>query len=538
MTCRFAVVFLVLASFPLGAAGQVRETYHGLLRPEVRSPKLAGPQHLHDHVVNGKLRLSLHDAIVLALENNSGIRVQEAQVETSKFSLLRSFRPFDPQLKAVFQGLRTAYPGFSQIQGAGTFNELTQSANVSYTQTFQTGTSVLVGLNSFRDSSNSGFYFLNPYYNSALNLQITQPLLRNGWKFPNQAPVIIARTSLQQSRATFQAQVNEALLRTITRYWDVVRALNNLDVTRKSEEAAEATYQHDKRALELGALPPLDIYRSESEVASRRVQVIQAEYLLRQAEENLRFAIGANQDPYIQALDIETTESPEPPAELLNIDTVSALEQAFDNRPEMEAWQLAVQADDTSIRLAHNQLLPDLELQMSYQGAGVGGNLNFGGVMTRGGLGTSFNQLFGFRYPGYGATLTLNLPIKNRAAEADLGTALVARHRDLYSAQQAREQITMDVRNAVHQLEEAKLTVAAGKTAVDLAQKMLSAEQRKAQLGTENIFFILDAQTRVAGAEASLLQAEVDYQTAVATVHSATGSLLQEYQVQIAQLGQ
>ncbi|HKR84132.1 MAG TPA: TolC family protein, partial [Terriglobales bacterium] len=191
-----------------------------------------------------------------------------------------------------------------------------------------------------------------------------------------------------------------------------------------------------------------------------------------------------------------------------------------------------------SIRLAHNQLLPDLELQMSYQGAGVGGNLNFGGVMTRGGLGTSFNQLFGFRYPGYGATLTLNLPIKNRAAEADLGTALVARHRDLYSAQQAREQITMDVRNAVHQLEEAKLTVAAGKTAVDLAQKMLSAEQRKAQLGTENIFFILDAQTRVATAEASLLQAEVDYQTAVATVHSATGSLLQEYHVQIAQLGQ
>ena len=343
---------------------------------------------------------------------------------------------------------------------------------------------------------------------------------------------------MQQSRATFQAQVNEALLRTITRYWDVVRALNDLDVARKSEEAAEATYQHDKRALELGALPPLDIYRSESEVASRRVQVIQAEYLLRQAEENLRFAIGANQDTYIQALDIETTESPEPPAELLTIDTASALAQAFDNRPEMEAWQLAVQADETSIRLAHNQLLPDLELQMSYQGAGVGGNLNFGGVMTRGGLGTSFNQLFGFRYPGYGATLTLNLPIKNRAAEADLGTALVARHRDLYSAQQAREQITMDVRNAVHQLEEAKLTVAAGKTAVDLAQKMLSAEQRKAQLGTENIFFILDAQTRVATAEASLLQAEVDYQTAVATVHSATGSLLQEYHVQIAQLGQ
>ena len=77
-------------------------------------------------------------------------------------------------------------------------------------------------------------------------------------------------------------------------------------------EAAEATYKRDKRALELGALPPLDIYRSESQVASRRVQVIQSEYALKQAEEALRLIIGANQDPYFQALDLELTETPDP----------------------------------------------------------------------------------------------------------------------------------------------------------------------------------------------------------------------------------
>ena len=156
--------------------------------------------------------------------------------------------------------------------------------------------------------------------------------------------------------------------------------------------------------------------------------------------------------------------------------------------------------------------------------------------MTSGGLATSLNQLFNFGFPGYGASLTLNLPIKNRAAQADLGTALVSRHRDLYSAQQAREQITQEVANAVHQLEQAKLSIAAGKTALDLVQKMLAAEQRKAQLGAENVFFQLDAQTRVANAEATLLQAEVDYQTAVASLHNATGSLLQDYDVQIYEL--
>ncbi len=529
------ISLLVLASC-LTVSAQTGESYRRLLTAQVRSPKTATPEHLHDYVVDGKLRLSLHDAVVLALVNNSAIRVQEASVETAKFSLLRSLQPFDPKFQSVFTARRSSYPGFSQIQGTGTFNDLNQSAQLNYTQTLASGTNFQIGINSTKDSSNSGFYFLNPYYQSFLNFQVTQPLLRNRWRFANLAPVTIARSNVRQSLATFQAQVNTALLQAITRYWDLVRARNSLEVAHKSENAAEATYQHDKRALELGALPPLDIYRSESEVASRRLQVIQAEYLVKQAEENLRFTIGANQDPYIEALDIEATQLPEPQGEMLTVDAATALQQALDRRPELLAWHQALAADDTSIRLAHNQLLPDLQLQAFYQGSGVGGNSNFGGVVTRGGLGTSVNQLFNFGFPGYGASITLNLPVKNRAAQSDLGTALVTRHRDLYSAQQAREQITQEVANAVHQIEQSKLSMAAGKAALDLAQKMLGAEQRKAQLGAENVFFQLDAQTRVANAEATLLQAEVDYQTAVASLHNATGSLLQDYDVQISEL--
>ena len=177
---------------------------------------------------------------------------------------------------------------------------------------------------------------------------------------------------------------------------------------------------------------------------------------------------------------------------------------------------------------------PDLKVNGT-KGAGTKGRTkNFAGVSTRGGVGTSLNQLFTLAFPGYGASLTLNLPIKSRAAQADLGTALVTRHRDLYSSQQVREQITLDVSNAVHQLEEAKLTLAAGKTALDLAEKTLAADQRKYVLGSETVFFLLDAQTRVATARASLLQGQIDYQNAAAALDYATGNLLQAYQVQIA----
>ncbi len=335
--------------------------------------------------------------------------------------------------------------------------------------------------------------------------------------------------------------MNDAILSVVTQYWAVVRDRGNLEVERKSLEAADVSYQRDKRALELGALPPLDIYRSESEVASRRVQMIQAEYALKQSEDALRVTIGASQDLNIRALDLDLTEKADPEGELRTIDTATALQQAEAQRPEFLAARYALDNDATGIRLAHNHLQPDLSLTAFYQTNGVGGNqfsLDTGQLISRGGVGTSFNQLFGFGFPGYGATLTLNLPIKNRAAQAELGNALVSRHRDLYSAQQIREQVMLDVSNSIHQLEQAKLTLASGKTALDLAQKALAAEQRKYELGAQTIFFVLDAQTRLAQAELNLLQAQISYQIAVAAVDHATGGLLQPYHVEVAELSQ
>jgi outer membrane protein TolC len=536
------------------ARAQNRETYRGLLNQKVLSNKLPAPEHLRDYLSDGKLRLGLHDAVLLTLENNSNVRIEETQVETEKFSLLRAYQPFDPILQGIFNVNRYSSSGFSQLQGVGvsgaaTLNALSQSGQINYTQTLPTGTNIVVGLNSARLSTNSAFYYFNPSYNSVLNFQFTQPLLRNRGTFANRASLVIARRVLQQSQANFEAQVSDSILLVVNRYWAVVQARGNLEVQRKSLEAADASYQHDKRALELGALPPLDIYRSESEVASRRVQVIQSEYLLKQVEDALRLTIGASQDDYFRALDLDLTEKPEPEGELRTIDAAAALQEALARRPEFEAVRYALANDDTSIRLAHNHLEPDLSLTGFYQSNGLGGNqysLNTdpttgqitSQLISRGGLGSSFNQLFGFGFPGYGATLTLNLPIRKRAAQADMGNALTTRHRDLYSAEQVREQITLEVSNAVHQLEEAKLTLAAGKTALDLAQKTLAAEQRKYELGAETIFFVLDAQTKLAQAESDLLQTQVQYQAALATVDHATGGLLEPYHVQIAELTQ
>ena len=522
-----------------------RETFHELSNPQVASNTLPGPKYLREHVVDGKLRLTLQDAVVVTLANNSNVRIQELNIETAKYALLGAHQPFDPLAQASFGAQRSISQTFTQLSGVPTLgtplSTLNQTTQIGYSQTLEIGTNFQVSFNTTKLSSNSTFNFFNPSISSSLNFQFTQPLLRNRWLFANRAPLVIARRNLQVSRAVFGVQVSNTIQLVVNQYWNVVRARGNLEVARTSLDAAEATYKHDKRALELGALPPLDIYRSESQVAGRRVQVIQSEYALKQAEDAFRQILGADLDPFVRALDLDLTEPSEPAVELQNTDVATALQEAMGKRLELEVARQALANDDTSVRLAHNDLLPDLRLSGNYSGNGLGGNqydINVvpAQLIATGGFGDSLNQLFSFGYPSYGVSLTLNLPIRNRSAQAALGNALVSRRRDLYTERQIREQITYDVSNAVHQLEQAKIGMAASKDAVDLARKTMAAEQRKYELGQGQIFLVLEAQTELAAAEQGRLQAEISYQLAVASLDYATGSSLEPYGVQIVEL--
>ncbi len=218
------------------------------------------------------------------------------------------------------------------------------------------------------------------------------------------------------------------------------------------------------------------------------------------------------------------------------MDADAVLSEALSSRPEIEAAKDALEGDDTSIRLAHNLLKPDLELNGFYQSAGLGGNqysLTTGQLTSTGGLGTSFSQLFGFGFPGYGGQLTLNLPVRNRAAQARMGNALVARTRDLYADRQVQELIMRQVRDALHQFDTAKSALSAATTSLDLARKSLTADQRKFELGAETNFFVLDSQSRLANAELVLLQTRITYQLALAAINHATGKLLVPYHLQI-----
>src|SRR6266446_6778558 len=534
----FILIALILASsFSVRAQNASRlETLLGSSGRQKPAPPLLPPQGLQDHTANGKLVLSLDDAIRLALSNNTDIQLDRSQIEFAQNNVSRVHARFDPSLTSSFADQRTKSPTSTQLQGASILSTLNQTTQVGYSQTFPTGTNFQTSFNVNKFSTNSSFNFLNPFLATALQFTVTQPLLRNRGVFPNRAPILIAQRNLKQARATFQAEVNGVILQTAGNYWNVVLARENLAVQRKSLEGAQKSYDHDKKALSLGALPPLDIYRSESQVASRRVVLIQAEYSLKQTADQFRRDIGADLDPSIRVLDLELTDQPAPLGELPATDIAVALSRALVNRPEFETVRQQLASDELNVRLAHNNLKPDLELSGFYEGNGAAGdqlNPNPPPPVFRAGLGDSLSQTFHFTYPAYGGTLSLNLPVRRHGAQANLADALVSRRQDQFLERRTTQSITLEVTNAVHSLEEAKLTMEAAKVAVDLARESLHADERKYELGAEPVFFVLDAQTQLAQAELNLIQAQVNFQIAVAQLDHATGDLLEHHHVEI-----
>src|SRR5712692_7502323 len=538
--CSFlaAVPFLLVCGVSARGQNAPRpEASHESSSRQKAAAPLPAPQGLEDHVVNGKLVLTLDDSVRLAFANNTDILLDHSRIDFAQNNLGRAHAPFDPLATSSFADTRAKSLTTSQLQGASILNNLAQTTQLGYQQTFPTGTNFQTAFSANKFSTNSSFNTVNPSLATAVQFTVTQPLLRNFGLFPNRAPILIAQRNLRQADAFFQAEVNDIILRTVGNYWSVILARESLVVQRKSLEEAQRSYDHDKKALGLGALPPLDIYRSESQVASRRVGVIQAEYALKQAEDQFRQVVGADLDPAIRVLDLELIDQPEPLGDMPNTDIATALARALANRPEFEAVHQQLASDELIIRLAHNSLKPDLELSGFYSGNGVNRN-EFNNatppqLINKTGLGDSLSQTLHFTYPAYGAILSLTLPVKNHSAEANLADAVVSRRRDQYQERRTYQNITLEVTNSVHALEEAKLTMEAAKVAVNLARESLHADERKYELGAEPVFFVLDAQTQLAQAELNLIQAQINFQIAVAQLDHATGDLLEHHHVEI-----
>jgi len=539
---RPGVVALLAVSSCLAASFPPVEGIYERLYPPPPEVHVRAIEGLNERIKDGKLHLHLKEFIELVLANATDIQITRLDVLGYQNAITAAKSPFDPQLSLGFSVNRTNTPQYSQIGGAETLNSLTDTASIGYQQLLPTGQEVGASYSGNRYSTNSEFNTFNPSITGSLNFTVTQHLLQNRTNLQYRAPLTIARTRLLIATEQDAGRIADSIASAARQYWIAIQARDSIRVAQRSLELAQKSYDRDKQALDLGALPRLDIYQSESQVAQRKLDVVQAQYAYRAQLDVLRRLIGADLQPATRNVELDLDDEPATlPARA--IDSLEAsLDRALKTRPELNALHRTTGLDDLNERVARNSLLPQLDLNVQGGSNGLGGNqiptvgpLGTQTAFVPGGLGDALSQMFRFNAPWYQFGLQLNLPFRNSSAQANLANVLVSKAHDRYNERQEQQQIIQDVKQALDSLALAKASIDAALNARDLSAKNVDAEQQKYELGGTTVFELLQAQNQLATVENSLLNAYIGYQTAFINYERSTWILFDDLGVQCCQ---
>lgn len=506
-----------------------KDYFNLVYRTPMPSVQLGGPTRLQEFVVDNKIELSLRSYIELVMANNTDVQIQKVLIEPSRNAITRAFSVFDPLLRAQFNANRATTPATNILEGAQIVSQLTQPASLFYQQTLGTGTQVTANYAYNRFSSNNINQRVNPSYGSTVNVQFLQPLLRNRGMYINKVPILQAKSRLKGSEFTLEDTLLRLVAQAENAYWDVVGSRENLRVQEQALALADASLKRAQRELELGAISALEIYQPQAQYARAEIFVTQARYRLQQAEDALRRQVALDLDPDLRKLPLSLTEPVLPPTDNKPYDREELVTAALRARPDLRVIQTNLDVDEYSLKLAANNLKPDLGLTGLYTTQGIGGVTRpISGPIISGGFGDAWSQMWGFAYPVYGFGISLRLPIKDRRAVADYADATVQKKLDTLRLRTTEQQARLDVLNAISQVENSRASVDLAKIAADLAQKRVEADQKRYDLGTITLFFLLSSQTDLTQAQSDLVNNSVQYRRNLLSLLQRTGSLLQE----------
>jgi len=487
--------------------------------------ELQPPSKLADYVQDGKLVLSLRAYLDLVMANNTDIAVQKLSIETSRNNVIGSFSRFDPTLSLNASHGRTARTSTDKFDAVSQIKSLSQSSDISYSQVLPTGQNVSAGLSWSKGTSTSANNALgNPNFGAGMNFSISQPLLRGRSLDIVRMNITTARLSLRTTEFNLQNSLMSSVQSAEMAYWDLVMGRENLRVQQESLKLQKESLDRSEKELELGAMAPLDISRPRATYATAQLRFSQAQFNLRRTEDALRRQMGADLDPNFRTMPIELTEKIEPPSNATEYDAEALIQKALSNRPDLQASRLGLERDDLTIKQTLNSIRPDLNFTTRYSTSGAAGGPFVG-------LFSPFDPVFGRDNPSYTFSLRLSLPLHDRQNHVALANNMIQKKSDLLNLRSREQSVRLEILNAVNSVESSRKSIELAIVSRDLAQQQLDNEWKKYNLGTQIMFYVLDAQNNLTTAENQLATEYINYHRNVLTLKRATGELLSDYSI-------
>jgi outer membrane protein TolC len=573
-------------------------------------PNLSNTARIDQLMQDGKLLISIDDAVALALENNLDIGIARYNLNIADTDVVRAkagasilgvnagvvqntpgggvgglggqvgsgtggtsagaggagtgtggivgstlgigpiITSFDPILTGNLQWDHFNQIASSAFTGVPVLAQNTQTYNFSYAQGFQSGTNMSVGFNNSRISTNSPFTTLSPLINSSFQFKLTQHLLQGFGFAANNRFIRVAKNNREITDVAFRLQTITTVDQIENMYWDLVFAYENVRVQKESLAFAQKTLSDNQKQVQIGSLAPIEVVRAQSTVAADQQALTLAATNLQLQQLLMKNALSRTLvDPRLADADVIPTSTVRLPAQEDIQPTQDLVNEALSHRAELAEARINLASTEISNKAVRSALLPSLDLFAYYGGSGLGGSQNqanlcanqtsveqqFGcagppinliPVTSPVGYTSALNELVNSAAPDKGAGLTLNIPLRNRAAQsAQIRSELEYRQAQM-RLQQIENQIRIEVRNAQFAVQQNRASVESAQAAVRLGHESLDAEQKKFNLGASTSTLVLQNESALATAESTLVSAMAAYEKSRVELDRATGLLL------------
>ncbi len=512
---RRGAAALVLASLATPAAAQSpapQPTMAQLPATPAESAAPAGPVR----------RVSIDEAVTMALQQNVSLQVQKMSPEISELDVVSAYGGWLPSLtgQLFFQSLEQ--PVNTLLQGnTQSFQQDQFFGNFGVEQFLPTGGNYSVGYQGTRNKNNNIFATLNPSTQGNFTFSFVQPLLRNRATDNTRTQILITKNNLAISDMDLRNSVVSTIRDVKNAYWDLVVAQSALAVQRQTLELSLQTLGDNRKRVEVGTMAPIDIVQAEAEVAANEENVIIAEQTVAQAQDRLRALILDPRTPDFWA----TTFDPSDPPSLATtpVDVDAAVAKALAARLDLQAARKQLESNDIRVKFFRNQALPEVSANVDYGLAGLGGT-----VISRGpGTGIQPGPIIGedtrpysdvigdilqFEYPTWSVSVNVRYPLGRNPNRVNVERQMLQNEQALLQIRDLERQVVQQVRDLARQVNTNLKRVATTQAARSLAERRLEAEQKKFGVGLSTTFNVLQAQRDLAEARNNEQRAILDFE--------------------------
>ncbi|HEX5432450.1 MAG TPA: TolC family protein [Bryobacteraceae bacterium] len=417
-----------------------------------------------------------------------------------------------------------------------------RSYQAGYGQSFATGTSYQLSFSSSRNSVNSPVNVVNPYTQGDLDLYMTQNLLQGWGRAVNTRYIRVAKNNMKVTDLQLRRQVVTTVSAILNLYWDLVSFDQDRRIKEQELATAQKLYDDNKRQVELGTLPAIEVTRAAAQVSASKedlliaqTNVAQQEIVLKNALSRTGIASASLDEVHVVPLD--TIEVP--PKDDLK-PTANLIQEALANRPEVQQTEINVESSKINASGTRNALMPSLQAFAELTNNGLTGVANPNpafqpAAFAVGGYGNLLGQIFRRNFPNYSAGISLNIPFRNRAPQADYVADQLSLRQSELELQKAKNQIRVDVKNAVIGLQQARARYETAVATRQLAQQTLEAEQNRFKFGESTIAAVVQAQRDLAVDQSGEIQATANYTHARIAFDEAVGQTLAVNRISMAE---